>query len=291
MQPASAAPAVAATDDSRPAAGELARPAAGSLAELLHFRQLIQMLVLRELKVRYKRSLLGLLWTMLNPLLLMIVYTVVFTTIMPQTQTNFAVFLLAGLLPWIYFSTAVMQGLTSVLTNQDLIRKVRVPQAVFPLSVVASNLVNFSLSLVPLFLLMAFLDQPFTPALLFLPVATLLLTLFASGVTLLLASFTVFFRDVRHLTEVGLQVFFYLSPVLYTLDQIKEHHAWWFAAFRWALTFNPLSWLIPLVRNPVFYGRFPSAFEVGVGAAIAASMLLVGYRVFVKLEPRHIHHF
>ena len=269
----------------------VALPPRGSVRELLNFRQLIVLLVARELKVRYKRSVLGLAWTMLNPLVLMVVYTVVFTTIMPTTQKNFAIFLLSGLLPWIYFATALMQGLTSVLTNQDLIRKVRVPQAVFPLAVVASNLVNFGLSLVPLFLLMAIAGQPFTLALLFLPVSTLLLTLFISGVTLLLASFTVFFRDVRHLTEVGLQVLFYLTPVLYGFDQLQGRTAWWFDAFRTALTVNPLTYLVPLVRDPVYYGRIPSAPTLAIATAIALGTLVLGFRVFTKLEPRHMHHF
>ncbi len=294
MQPASTVSSPAAAvkpTEGRGADAERPAPRHGSLAELFHFHQLIQMLVVRELKVRYKRSILGLLWTMLNPLMLMIVYTVVFTTIMPSTQKNFAIFLLAGLLPWIYFSTALMQGITSVLTNQDLIRKVRVPQAVFPLSVVMSNLVNFSLSLVPLFILMAVVGQPFTPALLFLPVGTLVLTVFASGVTLLLASFTVFFRDVRHLTEIALQVLFYLSPVLYSFDQVKAHNAWWFRAFEIGLTVNPLSWMVPLIRDPVYYGHVPGALVLGVASAIALASLTVGYRTFVKLEPRHIHHF
>jgi len=263
----------------------------GPLRELFRFRQLIQVLVVRELKVRYKRSVLGLFWTMLNPLVLMVVYTVVFSTIMPTTQKNFSIFLLGGLLPWIFFATAVMQGITSVLTNQDLIRKVRVPQAVFPLSVVASNLVNFALSLAPLFLLMAVLDQPFTRALFFLPVGTLIVALFTSGVTLLLASFTVFFRDVRHLTEVFLQVLFYLSPVLYSLEQLQGRDQWWFRAFRTALDVNPLSYLVPMVRDPVYYGRLPALPTLAVASALAVVTLLAGFRVFVKLEPRHIHHF
>ena len=148
---------------------ELAQPAAAGtvksapsgrgLRELVRFRQLIALLVVRELKVRYKRSLFGLVWTMLNPLLLMIVYTVVFTTIMPVAQRNFSIFLLSALLPWLFFSTAVLQGLHAVIGNQDLIRKVRLPQAVFPLSVVGSNLVNFVLSLGPLLVLMCALDR------------------------------------------------------------------------------------------------------------------------------------
>ena len=95
----------------------------------------------------------------------------------------------------------------------------------------------------------------------------------------------------RHLTEVGLQVLFYLSPVLYTLDQLQSHDKWWFHAFRTGLRLNPLSYLVPLVRDPVYYGRLPSAAALLSASAIALGTLVLGFRVFVKLEPRHIHHF
>ncbi len=262
----------------------------GPIEDLIKFRQLILMLVVRELKVRYKRSVLGLLWTMLNPLLLMVVYTIVFTTIMPSGQHNFSVFLLSALLPWIFFSTALMQGLNSVLANQELIRKVRVPQAVFPLSVVGSNLVNFTLSLVPLVALMLGVGQPFSAALLFLPISVLLLTVFTSGITLLFATATVFFRDVKHLTEVLLQMLMYLSPVLYDVTQLGGKSSWWFNMFRDFLAVNPMTYLIPLVRDPVYYARFPSLLVVAVAAAWSIGALVVGFAVFVRLSPRHIHH-
>jgi lipopolysaccharide transport system permease protein len=260
------------------------------LAGLFQFRQLIGMLVVRELKVRYKRSILGLFWTMLNPLLLMIVYTIVFTTVMPAAQHNFSVFLLSALLPWLFFSTAVMQGLTSILTNQDLIRKVRLPQSVFPLSVVGSNLVNFALSFVPLVVLMLALKQPFTRAMIFLPAGVVLLTLFTAGITLLGATFTVFFRDVRHLTEVMLQVLMYLSPVLYDLSMFGERKVWWFKYFRLFLAVNPMTYLIALIRDPVYYGRVPDLNTLGIATASAIVSLVVGYVVFSRLEPRHIHY-
>ena len=261
------------------------------LAELWSFRQLVVLLVSRELKVRYKRSVLGVLWTMLNPILLMVVYAVVFTTIMPAALPNFAIFLLAGLLPWIYFSTALLQGLMSVLVNQELVRKVRVPQAVFPISVVGSNLVNLGLSVVPLIAMMLALRQRFTAALLFLPVGILILTLFTAGATLLLASATVFFRDVRHLTEVLLQVVLYLSPILYDVAQLGSRDSWWFRLFRLELRLNPISYLVPLFRDPVYYGRIPPLSTIGIASGCAVAMLLLGYRVFVRYEPRHIHHF
>jgi lipopolysaccharide transport system permease protein len=261
-----------------------------AIAELFQYRELVAMLVVRELKVRYKRSVLGLLWTMLNPLLLMVVYTVVFATIMRSPQRNFAIFLLSGLLPWLFFSTSVLQGLNSILSNQELIRKVRLPQAVFPLSVVGSNLVNFALSLAPLLLLMALLGQPFTPALLFIPVAIFILAVFTSGVTLLFATFTVFFRDVRHLAEVLLQMLLYLSPVFYDLQMLGQRSDWWFRAFRLFLRLNPLSYLLPLVRDPVFYGRLPSLATLGIASLESALMLAIGFAVFHRLEPRHIHY-
>ncbi|HYS08122.1 MAG TPA: ABC transporter permease [Myxococcales bacterium] len=261
-----------------------------AIADLFHYRQLVAMLVVRELKVRYKRSLLGMLWTMLNPLLLMAVYTVVFATIMRSPQRNFALFLLSGLLPWLFFSTAILQGLTSILTNQELIRKVRLPQAVFPLSVVGSNLVNFALSLFPLFLLMAVVRQPFTPALLFLPAGIFVLALFTSGVTLLFSTFTVFFRDVRHLTEVLLQMLLYLSPVLYDQQLLGERSEWWFRAFNLFLRLNPLTYLLPLFRDPVYYGRLPSLPVLAIASLESALMLAVGFLVFHRLAPRHVHY-
>ena len=294
MQPASAAPTPSALAARRARAEEdLPVQYEGPLRELFRFRQLVQMLVVRELKVRYKRSIFGLLWTMLNPLLLMVVYTVVFTTIMPTTIPDFSIFLLSGLLPWLLISTALLQGMNAVLGNQDLIKKIRLPQAVFPLSVVGSNLVNFVLSLLPLFLVMLVLGHPLKPALLFLPVAAVVLTAFAAGVTLFFASATVFFRDVRHLTEVLLQILFYLSPVLYDAQQVDRvaSRAWWAPLFRSVLRLNPLSYLLPLVRDPVYLGELPPAETIGLAVLCAATTLVAGYAVFRRLEPRHIHHF
>jgi ABC-type polysaccharide/polyol phosphate export permease len=260
------------------------------LRELFHYRQLVALLVVRELKVRYKRSIFGLFWTMLNPLLLMIVYTVVFSTIMPVAQKNFSIFLLAALLPWLFFQTSLIQGLNAVLGNQELIRKVRVPQAVFPLSVVGSNLVNFALSMAPLFLLMAVLGQPFTRALFFLPVSILLLTLFTSGVTLVLATLTVFFRDVRHLAEVVLQMLMYLSPIFYDLHLLGGKQTWWFHIFRTFLALNPLSYFLALVRDPVYYARLPDARTLAVAAGLSLFSLFFGYKIFQRLAPRHVHY-
>ncbi len=118
----------------------------------------------------------------------------------------------------------------------------------------------------------------------------IILTLFTSGVTLLFATFTVFFRDVRHLAEVALQMLMYLSPVLYDLRMLGEHHEWWFHLFRLFLRLNPLSYLLPLVRDPVYYGRLPPLSVLGVATGGSILMLAVGLAVFQRLAPRHVHY-
>jgi ABC-type polysaccharide/polyol phosphate export permease len=118
----------------------------------------------------------------------------------------------------------------------------------------------------------------------------LLLTLFTSGVTLLFATFTVFFRDVRHLAEVALQMLMYLSPVFYDLQMLGQHDAWWFRAFRMFLRLNPLWYLLELIRDPVYYGRLPPSQTIGIAVISAIVSLFVGFTIFRRLSPRHIHY-
>src|SRR3989442_9372555 len=165
---------------------------------------------------------------------------------------------------------------------------VRLPQAVFLLVLVCSNLVNFAPSFVPLLLLMAVVRQPFTAALLFLPLAMLILTIFISGVTLLFATFTVFFRDVRHLAEVGLQMLMYLSPVVYDLEMLGQHDTWWFRAFRVFLQVNPLIYLLRLVRNPVYYGRLLPLNGIALTSAGALAVTVFVFSSFNRPPPRAI---
>jgi ABC-type polysaccharide/polyol phosphate export permease len=144
--------------------------------------------------------------------------------------------------------------------------------------------------MVPLVLLMAMLRQRFSAALLFVPVGMLLLTVFTSGVTLLLATFTVFFRDVKHLAEVLLQMLMYLSPVLYDLNMLGQNKAWWFRLFQWFLAANPLTYLLAMIREPVYYARVPDAATIGIATASSFLALAIGYKVFQRLAPRHIHY-
>lgn len=255
--------------------------------DLLRFRDLIALLVLRDLKVRYKRSILGMGWTLLNPLLQMVVYSIVFSRVIRLGVPNYPVFLLAGLLPWTLVSVGTTGSAFSLLNNQALIRKVAVPQAVYPISVVASKLVDLCLSVAPLAIIA--LAAGVTPGLpwLFLPVAVLLAGAFTSGLALAFSSATVFFRDVRHLIDILFQIWFYLTPVLYPvsfLERLGGREAW-------LLALNPATPIVRLFQIPIYEQRFPDGGTVALAALWAFGTLAAGALLFRRTEPLHIHAF
>lgn len=257
------------------------------ISDLIRFRELIELLVLRDLKVRYKRSVLGMFWTLLNPLLQMVVYTVVFSRIMRLGVANYPVFLLAGLLPWTFVSVATTGSAFSLLNNQALIRKVAVPQAVYPVAVVASKLVDLCLSLVPLAIIAAAVGLPPTVAWVFLPVAVVLAAVFTTGLALAFSSLTVFFRDIRHLIDILFQVWFYVTPVLYPIEFLERIPGRWAAL----LALNPATPIVRLFQMIVYERRVPDASAVGLATLFAALAFVAGTLLFRRTEPLHIHYF
>src|SRR5579872_5765530 len=180
--------------------------------------QLIWALALKELKIRYKRSVLGFLWALLNPMLLMLVLSVVFSTIMVTPITHYAIFLLSVLLPWTFFAQSLSYAAESIVGNGDLIKKVRVSKLVFPVAAVVSNMINFLLSMIPLILIMIALRHPFHWTWLYLPVPLFTLTIFTLGATFFFAAANVYYRDVSHILQVLLNVLFYVTPIIYSID-------------------------------------------------------------------------
>jgi ABC-type polysaccharide/polyol phosphate export permease len=262
----------------------LAKP----VAELWRYRELMALLVQRDLKVRYKRSVLGMGWTLLNPLLQMAVYTLVFSTIMKVGVPDFPVFLLSGLLPWTFVSVSITGSAHCLLNNQGLIRKVAVPQVVYPLSVVASKLVDLLLSLAPFAIIAAAFGRWPNASWLYLVPALVLATLLASGLSLLFSSLTVFYRDMRHLIDILIQVWFYVTPVLYPLEFLyKLPYPW----MRTLLLLNPATPVIRCFQRPLFEGQPPSALHLGSALVAAVLVLAIGTTVFLSRQDEHIHHF
>lgn len=254
---------------------------ASKLVEVYRYRELLKNLVITELKLRYRRSILGLLWTMLNPLLMMIVLSVVFSTIMRFNVKDYAVLLLSGLLPWTFVGQSISLALMSVVSKGSLLKKVYIPKALIPLASVLACLVNFVLSFVPLIVLLLVLGKPLSLTLLFLPVPTVLLALFTCGVAFVFAGLNVFFRDFTHMTDVLLQAWFYLSPIIYTAEMLPPE-------YRFLIGWNPLAYLIPCFRLPIFEGRLPPLETLAIATISAIVVAGMGVWGFLRYERHFI---
>ena len=251
------------------------------LIEIWKFRELLKSLVVNELRLRYRRSVLGFLWSMLNPLLMMIVLTLVFSTVMRFNRDDYWALLFAGLLPWIFFAQSISLSLMSIVGKGSLLKKVYIPKATIPLAAVLSCLVNFLLSFVPLLLIMIVMGREMNSSLLFLPVAVVLLALFACGFAFLFSCLNVFFRDFTHMTEVLLQAWFYVTPVIYTVDMVP-------AEYRAPFTWNPMFYLVECFRAPILHGVLPDGEIIGIAAFSAIIAMVVGFYVFLRFERHFI---
>ncbi len=257
------------------------------LADLYRFRALIATLVLRELRARYRGSLLGFLWSFLNPLLLMLVYVLVFSVYMRVPMEGYAVFLFTGLLPWLWFSSSLGHAAGVIVGSGALVKRILFPAEILPLVSVLSNLINMLLSLPLLFaFLFAFGIRP-GRALAFLPLLLLLQLLLTAGLALPLAALNVHLRDVEQILANGLVLLFFLSPILYPVSQVPAtlHLGDLVALPLRPLYFrNPVAGLVQSYQNIFFFGREPHWIHLGMVSACALATVWGGYWVFDRLR-------
>lgn len=249
------------------------------MRELYRYRDLIRALVARDLKVRYRRSTIGFLWTMLQPLLTMAVLTVVFSNIFRFNIDNYPVYALAGIMFWNFFSQSITSSMNSLKGNAGLITKLPVPAVLFPLAAVLSGLVNFCLALIPLLLILLVTGHPLRPALLFLPIAIVISSLFTLGAGLVLSPLAAFFNDIVEMVNVGLTLLMYMTPVFYPMSIIPEN-------FLWAVRFNPIRSILEVFRDPIYYGKIPPLSHLLVAVGITAGALALGVWVFRRSRHR-----
>jgi homopolymeric O-antigen transport system permease protein len=247
------------------------------LREIRLNRELIWALALKELRVRYKRSTLGFLWALLNPLLMMLILTIVFSTIMRIQVDHYSIFLLSVLLPWTLFSQSLAYGVESIVGNGDLLKKVYIAKSVFPVAAVLSNVINFLFSMIPLIVLLLVLRFPFHWTWIYLPVPLLGLVLFALGCSFFLAMANVFFRDVAHILQIILSAWFYVSPVIYSLDFLPPRYRLFFRL-------NPMLYLLNGFRLAIYYGLLPSLQSSAASLGCGALGLVLGYSIFRRYQ-------
>jgi len=260
------------------------------LRELLSFRDLIVNLVVRELKARYKRSILGFLWTLLNPLAMMLVFTIVFTVLMPNNQIpNYPLFLLCGLLPWNFFSAGVMVSINSIVGNSDLVKKVYFPREALPLSSVMANLVNFLLALLVLFAVMVVVKSKLSPWIWLLPLVILIQTCFILGIAFMLSTVNVFYRDTLMIMDVVMLAWFFLTPIIYPVALLPRSYevlGHTVNVQRLLYILNPMASLVAAYRDLLYWGYRTNLDFLFRTAVTAVAVLIVGYGVFVRYSNR-----
>ncbi|CAG0995428.1 hypothetical protein ANRL3_03087 [Anaerolineae bacterium] len=245
------------------------------LREVLRYRDLLAQLVVRNLTVRYKRSVLGLAWTMLNPLLMMTILTVVFAKVFRVAIEHYSVYFLAAFVLWNFFSQATLTAITDLVWGGSLLQRIYVPRTVFALAAVGTGIVNLLFALVPLAVIILVTGVSFRPALLFLPVPIALTAMFALGVGLGLSVLAASFTDVVDIYQVALTAWLYLTPVIYPIEILPVET-------RWLFYLNPMYYFLESFRQPIYAGVLPSALIIFIASAIAVGTLAIGWWFFTR---------
>ncbi len=268
----------------------VAKPASHAKNDFEKDKFILKQLVTKDFKIKYRRSVLGVAWSVLNPLLMMIVMSIVFSTIFAQgrngsvTPELYPLYLIVGNVTFSVMSESTNQALMSIIWASSLLKKVKVHRWVFPVQKVLFSLVNFSFSLVAVALVMLFFRVVPTWHLILLPVCLLLLMCFCMGLGMMLSALAVFFRDVMHLWTVVITAWMYLTPIFWTTDYISQMAHW----IQVLVVVNPMYNYLQFMRDIFLFNTVPSALTFGLCVAWAILALAIGYTVFHKTEHKFI---
>ena len=247
-------------------------------AELWQYREMILSLVKRDLKSRYKGSILGFFWMFLNPLLQLMVYTIVFSTIMRMNIEKFYLFMFVALVPWLFFSTCLSAGTTVVFSQQDMVKKIYFPREVLPIAFTLSQFVNMLLSFLVIFIVVIFSGIDISLInFLYLPVVMLIEFILALGITFLVSALTVYFRDLEHILGIVSMAWMYLTPVIYPVDMVPDQ-------FIKLFYLNPMTTVVIAYRDILYYGQAPRISTLLNAAIWSVVVLVVGKVSFSRLQ-------
>lgn len=256
---------------------QLRPPALEELFETFRYRHLIVQFVRRDIITRYKRSFLGIAWSMLNPLGTMIVMTIVFSSVFSRgAGAAYPVYLLSGLLAWNFFSNSVNLIMNNMVWGSNLLTRIYVPRSAFAVASLGTGFVHLGLEVVPLLVVMLFVRLPISWSLLFLPIPSILIMFFTLGLGLILSVIAIYFADIREMFSVILRAWLYLTPIIYPQEMLAG------SRFYWLLQINPLTHLIKLFRIPILEGRIPTLAEMLPGTIIALVTLVFGWVFFAR---------
>lgn len=251
------------------------------VATFLRYKGLLHELVIRDIKVKYRRSVLGYVWSILNPLLMMLVIATVFSYMFRFDIENYPVYLLTGQLIYNFYSEATNMSMNSILSGGALIKKVHLPKYIFPLSRTLSSFVNLLFSLVALLIILVFTRTPVTPAIFLFPLPLLYLLLLCIGVGLILSVLAVYFRDMIHLYGVFLTALMYLTPIFYPINSLP-------AFAHNIIRFNPLYHIILMFRKIVMQGQLPTLRENMICLSFGLIATVIGLIIFKKKQDNFV---
>ena len=248
-------------------------PALEEVRGIFQYRDLIYQLVRRDIVARYKRSVLGIAWTMLQPLGMMAIMTVVFSSLF-QSVKGYPTYILSGLVAWTFFSQTTTAAIHQVVWGGTLFRRIYLPHTSFAISAIGTGVVNLALSLVPLIALMLVTGRPLHWSVLFVPVAIILLAAFALGVGLILSALGVYFPDVVEMYQIILVAWMYLTPIIYPEEILPDAYRFWIT------NLNPMYHMVNIFRKPLYDGVLPEWNELVIAVVIAVITLVIGWLFF-----------
>ncbi len=256
--------------------------AATELRALWNYRACVPTLVVNNLRRRYQRSLLGFLWSLLNPLAMMTIMTLVFSLFFHKDPRDFALYVFSGLLPWTFMSSTMVAGCGALVEADGYLKKMPIPKLVFPLVLVGTEFCNFSFSLFALVLLGAIIGLQCHPTLLALPIAIMPTLVFTLGMTIILSVTTVYFRDVAHIVGVAFGGIFYLTPILYPVTSIPSRLQGWYH-------YNPFVHFLNLYRDLICTGSMPSIQECCIVWSLSLLATVIGVFIYLWRAPNIIY--
>lgn len=247
------------------------------IKEIVKYKEFLKSNVKKDVRGKYKGSFLGVLWSFINPLLSVLIYAIVFHYIMRFNIENYLIYLIAGIIPWNFFTAAINSGMNSVIFNADIIKKVYFPRIILPISSVTSCLVNFLISCLIIVIFALFSDIGISIYLLFLPIIALIQYVLTLGFVFILSAVEIYVRDIEHIINFFIGMLFYITPILYTTDYVPEK-------FSFLLKINPLAYIIDAYHSIFYYKTMPNLTDLSIIGIISLVVFVIGYLIFEKLQ-------
>jgi ABC-2 type transport system permease protein len=251
-------------------------PALDEFWAILKYRYLIVQFVRRDILTRYKRSALGVAWTMLNPLGTMLILTLVFSRAFGGSQEGYAAYVLSGLIAWNFFAQSTTASTLHLVWGGSLLKKIYIPRTSFAISATGTGLINLLLSIIPLVIVMLIIQVPIRWTVIFLPIPIVFLSMFALGVGLFISGMAMFYADVAEMFQITLTAWMYLTPVIWSPEVLPELYGLWITQL------NPMFYLVELFRMPIYYGQVPDLSLVLISGGIAIITLFAGWMFFTS---------